>query len=133
MPVCARRASKAYSHRVDDVIDAYFRAWNEPDSDRRRALLERSVMPDAELVDPTGRWRGIEGLSERIANYLSSAPGTRVVPSSGIDAHHDLARYSWLVVDDGGRELIEGLDVAQRAGDGRLVRVSMFHGPLPPG
>jgi hypothetical protein len=116
---------------VDELIGAYFDAWNETDSDRRRSLLERSITPDAELVDPTGRWRGVEGLSERIGNYLSSAPGTRVVPSSGIDAHHDLVRYSWSVVDSDGRELIEGLDVAERAHDGRLRRVSMFHGPLP--
>jgi hypothetical protein len=117
---------------VDEVLDAYFEAWNETDAERRRALLERSITPEAELVDPTGRWRGIAGLSERIGNYHSSAPGTRVVPSSGIDAHHDLLRYSWSVVDGDGRELIEGLDVAERAPDGRLVRISMFHGSLPP-
>jgi hypothetical protein len=115
---------------VDAVIGNYFRAWNEVDPEQRRFLLERSVTSDVELVDPTGRWQGVEGLSERICNYLSSAPGTRVVPSSDVDAHHDLARYSWSVVDDGG-EIIEGLDVVERAGDGRLKRISMFHGPLP--
>lgn len=94
-------------------------------------MLERSITPDAELVDPTGRWQGIDGLSERIDNYLASAPDTRVVPSSGVDAHHDLVRYSWAVVDRSGRTVIEGLDVAARAQDGRLTRVSMFHGPLP--
>ena len=116
---------------MDDVIDTYFEAWNEADSERRRALLERSITPDAELVDPTGRWRGLAGLSERIGNYLASAPGTRVVPSSGVDAHHDVVRYSWSVVDEDGRELIEGVDVGERANDGRLNRIAMFHGPLP--
>jgi hypothetical protein len=117
---------------VDDVIDAYFGAWNEADPGQRRLLLERAVTVDAELVDPTRRWRGIEGLSERIGNYLSSSPGTRVVPSSGVDAHHELIRYSWSVVDGDGGEIIEGLDVVERAPDGRLKRISMFHGPLPP-
>jgi hypothetical protein len=116
---------------VDELIGAYFDAWNEADPDRRRSLVERSIMPDAEFVDPTGRWRGIEGLSQRIGNYLASAPGKRVAPSSGIDAHHDIVRYAWSVVDGDGREVIEGLDVAERAEDGRLRRVSMFHGPLP--
>jgi len=68
-----------------------------------------------------------------IGNYLSSAPGTRVVPSSGVDAHHELVRYSWSVVDGDDGVIIEGLDVAERAPDGRLKRISMFHGPLPPG
>jgi hypothetical protein len=116
---------------VDDVIGDYFRAWNEADLQQRRLLLERSVTPDAELVDPTGRWQGIERLSERIGNYLVSAPGTRVEQSSGVDAHHDLVRYSWSIVDRDGCEIIEGLDVAERAGDGRLKRISMFHGSLP--
>jgi hypothetical protein len=117
---------------VDDAIGAYFEAWNETDPGQRRALLEQAVTSDAELVEPSGRWRGIDGLSERIGNYLASAPGTRVVPASGVDAHHDLVRYAWSVVDGDGREIIDGLDVAQRAEDGRLMRVAMFHGPLPP-
>ena len=116
---------------MDAVIGDYFRAWNEVDPEQRRFLLERSVTSDVELVDPTGRWQGVEGLSERIGNYLASAPGTRVVPSSGVDAHHDVVRYSWSVVDEDGRELIEGVDVGERANDGRLNRIAMFHGPLP--
>jgi SnoaL-like domain len=123
---------RAYSHRVHDAIDAYFEAWNETDVERRRSLLERAITPTAELVDPGGRWIGIEAFSERIDNYLSSAPGTRIVPSSGIDAHHDLVRYSWSVVDRDDRKVMEGLDIAERARDGRLKRISMFHGPLPP-
>jgi len=116
---------------MDEVIDAYFQAWNETDAARRQALLEQSITPEAELIDPTGRWRGIKGVSERIGKYLSSAPDTRVVPSSGLDAHHDVGRYSWSVVDADGHEIIGGLDVVERAQDGRLARVAMFHGPLP--
>jgi SnoaL-like domain len=116
---------------VDDLIVAYFDAWNEVDAERRRALLERSLTPDVELLDLAGRWRGIEAVSERIGNYLSSLPGSRILPSSGVDAHHDVIRYAWSLVDGDGRELIEGLDVAERADDGRLGRITTFHGPLP--
>jgi len=117
---------------VAELIRLYFEAWNESDVAQRRLLLERSITADTELLDPTGRWRGIDGFSERIDNYLSSAPGTHVVQSSGLDAHNHVVRYSWSVVDGDGRELIQGLDVAERARDGRLRRISMFHGPLPP-
>jgi hypothetical protein len=117
---------------VDEVIATYFAAWNEPDADERRRTLEGSVIADVELVDPTGRWQGVAGLVERIGNYQSSAPGTEVVPASGIDAHNDVVRYSWSIVDGEGHELMEGIDVAERAGDGRLRRILMFHGPLPP-
>jgi hypothetical protein len=86
---------------------------------------------DVELVDPTGRWLGIDGLAERIGRYHASAPGTRVVPASGVDAHNDLVRYSWSIVDPEGSRVVEGLDVAERTDDGRLRRILMFHGPLP--
>jgi hypothetical protein len=55
-------------------------------------MLERSVTGDAELVDPTGRREGIDGLAERIGRYQSAAPGTKVVPASDVDAHNDVMR-----------------------------------------
>jgi hypothetical protein len=95
--------------------------------------LRKSLAEDAELVDPLGRWQGIEGVSERIAQYHSTAPGTKVVPGSGVDAHNDVERYAWKIRDPAGTDLMEGLDVAQRDGEGRLQRIVMFHGPLPAG
>ncbi len=46
----------------------YFAAWNEPDPERRVAILQRSLADDAELLDPTGRWQGVDGFVERIGN-----------------------------------------------------------------
>jgi hypothetical protein len=118
---------------VDDALAAYFAAWNEPDAGERRRLLERSVTDDAQLLDPTGSWQGIDGLVERIGRYHSAAPGTRVVPASGVDSHSGVARYAWSIVDPRGARIMEGLDVAERIEDGRLRRILMFHGPLPAG
>jgi hypothetical protein len=36
-------------------------------------------------------------------------------------------------VDGEGKKLLEGIDVAERATDGRLRRIMMFHGPLAAG
>jgi SnoaL-like domain len=116
---------------VDRVLSDYFAAWNEHDSRERADLLSASLDADVELLDPLGSWRGIDGLSERIARYHESAPGTKVVPASSVDAHNGVERYAWRIVDDAGNELMEGLDVAERQ-DGRLKRIVMFHGPLPP-
>jgi hypothetical protein len=113
------------------VLESYFAAWNERDPDERRRLLERSLTDDAELLDPTGGSQGIEAIAERIGRYQADAPNTKVVIGSGLDAHNDVARYSWLIVDPDGRQVMEGLDVAERAGDGRLRRILMFFGPLP--
>ena len=117
---------------VDNVIADYFAAWNEQDPDQRRSTLERCLTDDAVLVDPTGRWQGVAGLAERIGRYQSAAPNTEVVIASGVDTHNDLVRYAWKIVDQHGADVIEGIDVAERVDDGRLKRILMFHGPLPP-
>jgi hypothetical protein len=116
---------------VDGILADYFAAWNEADAGERGHLLQRSLSDDAELVDPLGRWRGVDGVSDRIAQYHSTAPGTKVVPCSGVDAHNDVERYAWKIVDPNGNGIMEGLDVAQRDQAGRLHRIVMFHGPLP--
>jgi hypothetical protein len=116
---------------VDSTLADYFAAWNATDAGERQQLLDRCLSDDAELIDPTGRWQGIAGLSERIGNYHSSAPGTKVVFASGVDEHNGIERYAWKIVDPSGNELMEGLDIAERNAAGRLQRIVMFHGPLP--
>jgi hypothetical protein len=39
--------------------------------------------------------------------------------------------YAWRIVDRGGTELMEGLDITERQTCGSLQRVVMFHGALP--
>ena len=116
---------------TDRTLTNYFAAWNETDAGERQRLLRESLSEGAELVDPLGRWRGTDGVSERIARYHATAPDTKVVPSSGVDSHNDVERYAWRIVDAAGSELMEGLDVAERDATGRLQRITMFHGSLP--
>jgi hypothetical protein len=115
---------------MDEVLSAYFAAWNEPDIEMRRRLLSQCVESDTELVDPTGRWRGVVGLADRIERYRVAAPRTTVVLASGVDAHNDVVRYAWVIIDPEGRTILDGLDVAERTPGGRLRRILMFHGPL---
>jgi hypothetical protein len=113
-------------------IDDYFAAWNESQPERRRALLESSVTPEVELVHPTwGRSQGIDALVADIDKYRSALPDTTVVLASGLDGHNGLVRYRWNIVDQHGRQIMEGLDVVELAGDGRVARILLFHGQLP--
>ena len=48
-----------------------------------------------------------------------------------VDAHNNVERYAWKILDPSRSTVMEGLDVAERDGDGRLRRIVMFHGPLP--
>jgi hypothetical protein len=42
----------------------------------------------------------------------------------GVDAHNDVVRYAWKIVDPQGRDVLEGLDVAKRVDEGGLQRIS---------
>jgi hypothetical protein len=113
-------------------IDDYFAAWNEPQPEQQRALLERSVTADVELVHPSwGRSQGIAALVAAIGKYRSALPDTAIVLTSGLDGHNDLVRYGWDIVDQHGHRVMDGIDVVELASDGRLKRILLFHGQLP--
>lgn len=117
---------------MQDAVDAYLAAWNEVDRSARGRLLETALTGDVELVDPRGRARGTDAIDARISSYQEAMPTTEILLDSGLDAHNDLVRYSWRIVDAAGQSLMEGIDVAEVTEDGRLRRILMFHGPLPP-
>lgn len=115
-----------------DEISVYCDAWNEPEAARRRALLDRSVTADVDVVHPTfGRTCGVDLLADHIARYQAAMPGSRIVLSSAIDRHNGFARYAWSVVDASGDSAMDGIDVVEFADDGRLKLIVLFHGPLP--
>ena len=57
----------------------------------------------------------------------------RLVQASGIDEHHAVLRFTWKA--EGATEPplagLEGLDIDELAGDGRLRRIVGYFGPLP--
>jgi hypothetical protein len=114
-----------------DVVDAYDRAWGEPDPTERRRLLERSLTEDAELISPQGRWAGRDAIAKWIDGFPERMPGATVKVTSGVDAHHGFTRYAWSIAGDDGSTIAEGIDVCQLADDGRLRRVVMFFGSIP--
>lgn len=116
---------------MTDILDSYFAAWNAPDEEERRRRLEESITADVELLDPAGRFHGLDELGDRIGRYRSGMPGTRVVLASDIDVIDNIARYAWTIIGPDGHEVMQGLDVIEQAEDGRLRRILMCHGPLP--
>ena len=62
--------------------------------------------------------------------FEQRCPGARVVRTSGVDAHHHLARFAWHVVLADGTTLPDGLDLAELTPDGRIRRIIGFFGPL---
>ena len=123
--------SEQGTNRVTESVDTYFDAWNEPDGVARRALIDRCLTGDVELIDENGRFRGYDGLADLMARFQEKVLGGRVIRSSGIDQFEGIARYSWNIVDRGGTTILVGLDVVEQDTDGRLRRIIMFHRALP--
>ena len=114
----------------ENAIDAYCAAWDEPDLDRRNAILSAVCAEDATYTDLTVHCTGIEELAAHIGVVLARYLASHIVRTSEIDTYGDLARFAWKKVLSDGTSLLEGTDFAEFAPDGRLRRIVGFFGPL---
>ena len=93
-----------------------------------------------------GTPRRAEGLAYRgtLPGHVPNATGLRAPTRcgsalwwarsrSGIDQHHGLFRFSWVMVDPQEQQLqLEGMDFVELAADGGLQRITGFFGAFPP-
>ncbi len=113
------------------LVEHYLAAWNEPDRDRRAALIARVWAADGRLIDPPLAAEGRAGIADMIAALQTQLPGHRFRRVSGIDAHHDQFRFAWELVGPDGAVALVGLDAGELGPEGRLRRVTGFFGELP--
>ena len=117
------------SQEVQKTVDTYCAAWGEPDAMRRRALLDAACAAHVVYTDPRVATSTAGALLDHIAGVLAKRPGARIVRTSAVDAHHDLARFAWQVVSADGAALLDGVDIVEFAG-GKIVRIVGFFGEL---
>lgn len=115
-----------------EVVTSYGAAWNEPDEDARRKLLNQGWADDGIYCDPTATVSGREALVTHIAGFHQQFPGARIEVASGVDEHDGWLRFAWTMVGADGATIMEGFDVGELAPDGRLRRIVGFFGPFPP-
>lgn len=114
------------------TIDAHLAAYGEADADRRARMVQRLWAVDGRLVDPPIDGRGHDGIGAVFGAVQSRYPGHTFRRSTGVDAHHGIARYGWEMIGADGAVALAGMDVAVLDEDGRLSRVAGFFGDLPP-
>lgn len=120
------------------MVLAYIEAWSTRDEVARRELLDMSVADNASYTDPAYEARGKEEIACHIGRSLSgeaydgAGVGARIPISSGVDQHHGMFRFSWVLVDPQERPILEGMDFVELAADGRLQRITGFFGAFPP-
>ena len=106
-------------------------AWNEQDPAKLRTLVEASLTEDVAFTDPHYQIVGINAFIEQVNEVREREGQAKLMPTSGVDMHHDRARYRWaLVRADGTR--FEGFDAVELdLQQGRIRRIDGFFGPLP--
>jgi hypothetical protein len=118
---------------IAQIVDTYLAMWNEEDAATRAAHIEQAWTTDARYRDPLLEADGHAGLDEMVTTVHGHYPGQRFRRISGIDVHHDAARFGWELVAPDGTVTVAGIDFAQLAEDGRLRAITGFFGPLPEG
>lgn len=106
-------------------------AWNERDPARIRHHVEQGVTDDIAFTDPQYAIRGIDAFVAMVQEFRKRLPEARVERTSGIDRHHDRARYSWTVFADA-KMRVDGFDAVALDSKGMVRRIDGFFGPLPP-
>ena len=115
----------------DSVVSLYCAAWSAADRAERDRLLERVWAPDGTYLDQGNtRTEGRAALSDAIGRMLQRYPGAHF-RCSGAHTHHDVMRFAWVVLGGDGKQLLDGMDFAELAPDGRIRRIVGFFGPLP--
>ncbi len=117
---------------INEAVAGYIAAWNETDPGHRRDLIARTWTEDGSYLDAHREGAGHAAIDAMIAAVQERFPGYRFRLSSGIEAHHGRARFSWSA---GGSEtaplFFGGTDFATLADDGRLRTVTGFTDAMP--
>jgi len=112
------------------LVTANLAAWNEPDAEKRAAIIERTWAADGQLTDPPFAVSGHAGILGAMSGVHTQYPGHSFRQVSAVDAHHDQFRYAWELAAPDGTVILGGVDVGEIAPDGRLQRVAGFWGDL---
>jgi hypothetical protein len=117
---------------ANEVVVRYLAAWNEPEPKRRRELVAKAWTDDGTYVDAARDGKGHDSLDAMIAAAQGHFPGYRLRLASGIEAHHDYLRFSWVAGGTAETPLyIKGTDFVVMAGDGRIRSVVGFVDAAP--
>jgi hypothetical protein len=117
---------------VNEAVVRYVAVWNERDAKQRRELVAKTWSDDGSYVDKVRNGVGHDAIDAMIATAQEHFPGYRVSLASGIEAHHEYVRFSWVAGGTADAPLyLKGTDFAVVGADGRLKSVVGFTDAAP--
>jgi len=132
--IAAERVSERRNpmSNANEAVVRYLKAWSERDGKRRRDLVGQTFTEDGTYIDRVREGRGHDGIDAMIAKAQAQFPGYSLYLASGIEAHHDYVRFSWVAGGTAEAPLyIKGTDFAVISDDGRLKSVIGFTDAAP--
>ena len=110
----------------------YFKAWGEPDSEKRAELLKSAWTENGIYTDPTAHIEGRDALVKHIQQVLSSPQfkGASLAQASEFDIHHNVFRFQWELKDASGVTVMEGMDYGEFNEQGQISKIVGFFGPV---
>lgn len=106
-------------------------AWNERDANRRNALIAAAVTEDIAFTDPQYAITGRTAFIKMVDDFHARVGEVELLRTSGIDMHHDRARYSWEIHSPDGSKFLGFDAVALNMAEQKICRIDGFFGPLP--
>ena len=116
---------------MEERITLYCNAWGKSDHELRRSMLDSVMESSARYTDPKVDFISVAELSNYIDQVHSKWPGARIVRTSGVDVHHNVARFAWQLVLADGAVAVEGLDFVEFS-TRKISRITGFFGSMQP-
>lgn len=108
-------------------VDAYLRAWGDPEAETRRALLESNAASEIVFRDAYSATSGLDDLLANLDAIQIYMPGVRLRRDGDVRLSHGSAIAAWIAEKDGAR-LGAGTNIYDFAPDGKIARVVGFWG-----
>ena len=112
---------------MNDLVARYLQTWNETDPAARRKAIDDLWAPDGVYSDPMATAEGRDQIDATIAAVQGQFAGLAFTLASPVDAHDDVARFTWNLGD----EFVVGFDVLVLDADGRIANVYGFLDKVP--
>jgi uncharacterized protein YndB with AHSA1/START domain len=107
-------------------IDAWLRAWGDPDAAQRRALLTSCATDDVVFRDAYSATEGLEDLLAHLQAVQFFMPGVTLARDGDVRLSHGTALARWTATRADGAAAGTGTNVYDLSPDGRFARVVGF-------
>jgi hypothetical protein len=121
----SKAAAEEGRPRAVEHVDAFLRAWGDPDAGRRRALLESCATPEVVFRDAYSATSGREDLLANLEAVQLHMPGIVLARDGEVNVSHGSAIVRWTAEREG-RVVARRVNFYDLSPDGRIARVVGF-------